>query len=176
VAPPRPGVATATLELGVTRVPLSGSSLGPVVIPPPVPTPRVPPAVTGRPLAGRTVACRAGDWLNAPVIAVSWLRDGTPIAGATSRHYRLAAADGNHAIQCRESAGAAASVSAPRAVTPRCVVPRLRGMRLPAARRALKRAGCRPGAVRGSGRRVRATRPKAGSSLPLRASVRLALR
>jgi hypothetical protein len=175
VAPARPGVATATLELGVTRVPLSGSSLGPVVVPPPVPTPRVPPAVIGRPLAGRTVACGVGGWLNAPVIAVSWLRDGTPIAGATSRRYRLAAADGGHAIQCRESAGAAASLSAPRAVTRRCVVPHVKGRRLPAARRMLTRAGCRAGVVRGSGRRVRATRPKAGSSLPLRAKVRLDL-
>jgi hypothetical protein len=51
----------------------------------------------------------------------------------------------------------------------------VKGRRLPAARRTLTRAGCRAGVVRGSGRRVRATRPKAGSSLPLRAKVRLDL-
>lgn len=61
------------------------------------------------------------------------------------------------------------------AATTGCVVPKLRGLTLERARARLKKAGCRPGRVRGRGRVVRQTR-KAGAALPAGAKVGLRLR
>ena len=63
--------------------------------------------------------------------------------------------------------------------TARCVVPRLKGKTLIAAARSLQNANCKLGTVtrRGRGRqgRVRSFSPKAGTSLPAGATVRLVL-
>jgi hypothetical protein len=111
------------------------------------------------------------------------VRDGVAIKGATARRFKPRAHDAGHALQCRETAtgpgGTTSADSTPRAVTPRCIVPKLAGKSLRAGRKALTRAGCRLGKVtrRGGGRagRIRSAKPRAGSSLPLHARVRVIL-
>jgi CSLREA domain-containing protein len=179
-----PGRADATLVVGETRVPLTAFVPVPPASLPPTPLALVrAPALPARVLAGRSVNCAAGRWRDATSIAVSWLRDGVVLKGATKRAYKPTARDAGHALQCRETAtrvgGTAVADSAPRAVSQRCIVPKLAGKSLGGARKALTRAGCRLGTVtrRGGGRRgrIRSTRPRAGSSLPLHARVRVVL-
>ena len=59
--------------------------------PPPVNTAR--PAITGTPEVGMTLTSTTGTWTNATTYAREWLRDGSPIAGATGATYVLVAAD-----------------------------------------------------------------------------------
>ena len=74
--------------------------------------------------------------------------------------------------------GTGVAPAAPQA-TKRCVVPRLKGKTVKSARRALRNANCKLGKVtrRGRGRkgRVRSFSPRAGTSLPTGATVRLVL-
>ena len=61
------------------------------ILPPPGNT--APPAISGVPEVGRTLACSRGSWTNDPTsFAYAWKRDGAAIAGATSsqlpRHRR----------------------------------------------------------------------------------------
>jgi alpha-L-rhamnosidase len=55
--------------------------------------------VSGIPVVGQTLTGSAGTW-SAPgvVLELQWLRDGSPIAGATGPTYRLVAADAGRAI------------------------------------------------------------------------------
>jgi hypothetical protein len=62
------------------------------------------PKVTGSPFAGRTVTCAATYGGDVPqTLAVQWLRDGTPIAGASGASYTVLSADPGHALSCRET-------------------------------------------------------------------------
>jgi acid phosphatase len=70
------------------------------------------------------------------------------------------------------------AASRPAAPAPRCRVPRVQGLSPPSARRALRRAGCRPGGAarvrsRVAAGRVAGSRPRAGTSAP--AGTRVAL-
>jgi hypothetical protein len=70
---------------------------------PPVNT--TPPAISGSPLAGHTLTVTPGAWDNdAASYAYQWLRDGSPIGGATSVTYALAVGDAQHHIGVRVSA------------------------------------------------------------------------
>ncbi len=91
------------------------------------------PAVSGTPTVGDLLSCSNGSWtgeneltlavgwpLTSP-FAYQWLRDGVPIAGATSAAYLVQAADVGHGLACEvsatNSAGHASARSNPVAVT-----------------------------------------------------------
>jgi hypothetical protein len=74
----------------------------------------------------------------------------------------------------------AAATTTPAATLRKCRVPKLRGKTFPAAKRALRRAGCRVGKLsgtkaRGKNVRVRSQRIRAGRSVPVGTKVRLKL-
>jgi hypothetical protein len=81
------------------------------------------PRLTGRAEVGALVGVEPGAWAGkpAPDLALSWLRDGAPIAGATGASYRPVAADDGRALSCRVSAsnvaGSAAATTAALGVT-----------------------------------------------------------
>jgi FG-GAP-like repeat len=82
------------------------------------PTNTMPPAISGSPAVGQTLSCMPGAWSGtAPKFAYQWLRDGSPIVGATGSTYTLAAADAGHTFVCQvtatNSAGSATTKSAP---------------------------------------------------------------
>jgi hypothetical protein len=60
------------------------------------------PTVSGTEKVGSTLKVRAGEWTPAPVaLSYEWLRDGTPIAGATAARYTLVAADKGASVAVR---------------------------------------------------------------------------
>jgi hypothetical protein len=74
----------------------------------------------------------------------------------------------------------AVTTTTPAATARKCRVPKLRGKTLPAAKRALRRAGCRVGRLsgtkaRGKNVRVRSQRIRAGRSVPVGTKIRLKL-
>jgi hypothetical protein len=70
------------------------------------PTNTAPPNVTGRHRLGRVLSCMDGTWSGATPLkfALQWLRNGVPIAGATSNHYRIVKADLHHRLRCSVTA------------------------------------------------------------------------
>ncbi len=74
------------------------------------------------PLEGDQLSCSEGTWENSPTISFQWLRNATPIGGATSSEYTVAAADASASLQCRVSAtnadGTEQRMSAPALVGP----------------------------------------------------------
>ena len=66
-----------------------------------------PPTFSGTPTVGSTLTYAAGSWVGTGTITKSvdaWLRDGTPIAGATGNTYVLVGADQGTQISVREEA------------------------------------------------------------------------
>lgn len=91
------------------------------------------PAVSGTPTVGSLLSCSSGSWtgesvgtlavgwpLSSPFV-YQWLRDGGPIAGATSPAYLVQATDVGHSLACEVGAtnyaGHASAKSNPLAVT-----------------------------------------------------------
>jgi hypothetical protein len=74
--------------------------------PPVAPVDTTPPAVSGTPAVGSAVACANGLWSGnpAPTFTYRWLRDGTPIPGATASGYRVQSADEGHGLSCEVTA------------------------------------------------------------------------
>jgi len=74
------------------------------------------PGISGKPLVGSLLTCSSGSWTGEPELALvagwplvgtfsyQWLRDGTPIAGATSDAYIVQAADLGHSLICEVTA------------------------------------------------------------------------
>jgi hypothetical protein len=62
-----------------------------------------PPTVGGTPAVGQALTCSTGTWTGAPapILTVQWLRDGSPIAGATGAGYTVTESDVGHQISCR---------------------------------------------------------------------------
>ncbi|MDM7832371.1 cutinase family protein [Cellulomonas edaphi] len=57
------------------------------------------PTIGGSPGVGKTLSAQPGSWSPAPVVLTyQWLRDGTPIAGATAQTYTLVAGDDGASI------------------------------------------------------------------------------
>jgi hypothetical protein len=65
----------------------------PPVPPTPPPVNTVRPLVTGTTVTGSNLTSTTGTWTNATTYAREWLRDGSPIAGATGAVYALVGAD-----------------------------------------------------------------------------------
>ena len=62
------------------------------------------PKVSGPTEEGHALSCVSGVWNGAPGFSYQWLRDGVPIAGASSEYYVLVAADEGKAVQCQVTA------------------------------------------------------------------------
>jgi hypothetical protein len=73
----------------------------------PAPEATAAPAARGTAAVGRTLTATAGRWTpssSSYTYSYAWLRDGRPIAGATSSRYRLVRADGGHRVSVRVTA------------------------------------------------------------------------
>lgn len=76
------------------------------------------PTVSGKASLGAQLTCTPGEWLGspAPTLSYAWLRDGTPIANASTQTYVVLEADQGHTLSCRVTAvnneGAASASSA----------------------------------------------------------------
>jgi hypothetical protein len=112
------GVTTTSYEIGagdvghtlVCRVTASnaGGSTGadsnalvPTAATPPAPVNTSAPAIPAGATEGDVLSADPGGWSGSPTFSYQWLRDGTPIAGATGQDYTLTAADVGHAISVR---------------------------------------------------------------------------
>lgn len=97
-------------------------------------------------VTGRQLTCSPGTFTGATSFALTWLRSGTPIAGATASTYTLTAVDAGQAIQCRVTAtgpgGTIVAESAPNVSAKACIVPTVVGKTGAAAKKALKAANC----------------------------------
>jgi hypothetical protein len=56
--------------------------------------------MAGRLAVGRRVSCQSGAWTDSPSFAYRWLRDGSPISGATLSTYTPVLGDAGRALQC----------------------------------------------------------------------------
>ncbi len=70
------------------------------------PVAQVAPAVSGQTAVRDTLTCSQGTWSGnpAPTLNDQWLRDGAPIASATSTNYTITTADQGHSLACEVSA------------------------------------------------------------------------
>jgi hypothetical protein len=106
-------------------------------------------SVTGRPRVGSRLTCTPGGVVGENAgSSLAWLRDGTPIPGATATTYVIAKGDGGHRVACRVTAanpiGSATQTSPPmlvdaRAPLVRIVPPRCQGRASRAACRRFQR-------------------------------------
>lgn len=122
--------ASASIEVTVQSLPeypASTPTPSPAPTPSPTPTPApaprntAAPVILGSPQVGEVMVCLPGTWLGEPTgYSYVWLRNGAPIAGATSALYELAEADTASDVACRVTAtgvgGSTSEVSAGRAV------------------------------------------------------------
>src|ERR1019366_2943175 len=67
--------------------------------------------------------CTPGEWSGSPTFTYQWLRNGTPIAGATSSSYTPVAADEGTAVQCQATATNASGSAAADNIYPLVVEP-----------------------------------------------------
>ncbi|HEY7891756.1 MAG TPA: carboxypeptidase regulatory-like domain-containing protein [Solirubrobacteraceae bacterium] len=86
------------------------------------PSDLTPPAISGAPSVGAELSCADGLWAGnpAPSFTYSWLRDGSPVAGALASTYTVQAADAGHSLTCEVTAtnhsGQKSATSAPVAI------------------------------------------------------------
>jgi protocatechuate 3,4-dioxygenase beta subunit len=93
------------------------------------------PGVSGTATVGGLLSCSSGSWTGEPELALSagwpltspfsyqWLRDGVPIAGATSPAYTVQATDVGHALVCEVTATNVAGHTAARSAAVAVVLP-----------------------------------------------------
>jgi hypothetical protein len=62
--------------------------------------------LSGTPSVGQTISCSQGAWTGfpSPTFAYQWLRDGTPIGGASASTYIVQDADQDHTLACQVTA------------------------------------------------------------------------
>jgi 5-hydroxyisourate hydrolase-like protein (transthyretin family) len=99
------GIAVGTLTPGINAAMV-----------PSLPFNTAAPGISGVSTVGGLLSCSSGSWTGEPELALSvgwplttpfsyqWLRDGTPIAGATSATYVVQAADAGHGLVCEVAA------------------------------------------------------------------------
>jgi carboxypeptidase family protein len=86
---------------------------------PPANLAEAPPKIAGEAEVGAILTCAKGSWTGnpEPIFSYQWLRDGAPIAGASSRFYSVQAVDQSRALVCEVTArnfkGAVSAASAP---------------------------------------------------------------
>jgi hypothetical protein len=69
--------------------------------------------VSGTPAVGQTLTCEPGSWSQGPTFSYQWLRNGTPISGATASTYVPTPEDRAGSVQCELTAtNATASIAA----------------------------------------------------------------
>ncbi len=108
----------------------------PAAAEPTVVTNTAPPAVTGTPAYGEVLTATGGSWTPAETtLAYQWLRDGSPLAGATTARYRPGLEDIGHdlLVEVTASAPGATPVTVPSASV-RVVPGTLTPVALPAIR------------------------------------------
>lgn len=72
------------------------------ILPGSAPFPQTYPSVSGSPQAGRVLTANVGTWTRKPTgYRIQWLRGNTAIPGATSRTYKLGAADVGNVLRVR---------------------------------------------------------------------------
>ncbi len=102
VATADPGLSVAC-EVTASNGEGKASALSsPLHIPGAVPHELEAPHVSGTATVGQALSCEDGAWTGQPppAFAYQWLRDGTPIAGATNKTYVLEFADQGHTLSC----------------------------------------------------------------------------
>lgn len=64
------------------------------------------PVASGTPAPGQTLSCSNGSWTGypPPTFTYQWLRDGTPIGGASTSAYVVQTADQGHGLACQVTA------------------------------------------------------------------------
>src|SRR5208283_4985581 len=64
------------------------------------------PEASGTPAVGETLSCSTGSWNGAPTptYTYQWLREGTPIGGATKPTYSVQGEDRTHTLSCKVTA------------------------------------------------------------------------
>jgi alpha-tubulin suppressor-like RCC1 family protein len=69
-----------------------------------------PPVITGTDAVGEVLTCADGSWTGTPTptFSVRWLRDGSPIVGATTNSYTVLSADEGHRLACEVTASSTA--------------------------------------------------------------------
>jgi hypothetical protein len=72
----------------------------------------VAPSIPAAAAPADVLTCDPGSWTGSPAFGFEWLRDGTPIAGATAQTYTVTADDVGHQIVCRVTATTPADVDA----------------------------------------------------------------
>jgi hypothetical protein len=86
----------------------------------PLPGDNTKPAISGNPSVGQMLSCDPGSWSGSPTFTFQWLRDGSPVAGATGQQYTVTSDDQGHSLACLVTAtnnkGAAQATSDPVAV------------------------------------------------------------
>lgn len=95
------GSATGVTRRAATQ---SGDGAVSVTFGEEAPVSLAPPTVSGAAQVGETVTCDPGSWSGAPALDIAWLRDGTPIAGATAAQLTLTRADAQTRIACEVTA------------------------------------------------------------------------
>jgi hypothetical protein len=65
-----------------------------------------PPAISGPAALASSLACSNGLWVGnpSPTFIYVWLRDGTPISGASEGTYKVQSADAGHSLSCEVTA------------------------------------------------------------------------
>jgi hypothetical protein len=102
-------VHTADLGQSLTCVVTAKNSEGPgeaqspeLYVPGEPPGPLVPPTITGNPQVNEELTCEEGKWNGAPLTpSFEWLLDGTPISGATQKHFTVDTVDRGLDLICR---------------------------------------------------------------------------
>jgi carboxypeptidase family protein len=94
--PAPPANVTPPKVIELKSSPTNGNSLGGFTLGAGAPTPAV----------GSTLVCEKGTWggVPTPTYSYKWLRDGTPIAGATEIKYVVQTADAGHTLACEVTA------------------------------------------------------------------------
>jgi len=84
------------------RPPSSATSVAVVARSPQAPVNSAVPSITGLPaITASTLTCDEGTWTLTPTYTYAWLRNGSPIAGATARMYQVVASDETTSVSCR---------------------------------------------------------------------------